>query len=262
MSEIETQGNKMENYCKKDLLEGGWTEGAISQFLPPPTIETRRLGYRRGSYDIYLWPKDVVEESRQKPEVQEYLDRVHKRTEKRSQREPLELPLIDAIREISRAAHRWRDAASAQYNAGNYGLATHSSGNKRRLYQLKERGIVAAYKQGLLRYVGQTAQGMAVYEYGEGGMSCFHSCLHPVGAERPLVADHPETLFVVAKKQIHLMADAEHTLSALSKPGEEFECSSPPSIKKPVTSITCWECGDVGHISRDCPERFEKGEAG
>jgi hypothetical protein len=252
----------MEKYCKKELLELGWTEGAIKRFLPQPTIESRSLGYRRGEYEVYLWPKNLVDECQQTPDVQEYLNRVRERTEHRRERQSKDLSLLDAIREVSRAAHRWRDAASAQYDARNYGLATHSSGNKRWFYGLKERGIVAAYKQGLLRYVGQTAQGMAVYEYGEGGMSCFHSCLHPVGVERPLMADHPETLFVAAKKQKYHIADAEHTLLALPSPGEEFERSSPPSRKQPLSSIICWECGGSGHIAQDCPERFEDDAAG
>jgi hypothetical protein len=250
----------MENYCKKELLELGWTEGAINRFLPEPNIELRH--HYHGQYEVHLWPKDLVDECRQTPNVQEYLNRVRERNERRNQRQSKELSLLDAIREVSRAAHRWRDAASAQFNAGNYGLATHSSGNKRWFYELKERGITAAYKNGLLRYAGQTTQGMAVYEYGEGGMSCFHSCLHPVGAERPLIEGHPESLFVVAKKQSHHIADAEHTLLALPSPGEEFERSSPPSMKKSVSSVTCWECGESGHIARNCPERFEADAAG
>jgi hypothetical protein len=246
----------METYCKKDLLEAGWTEGAITRFLPAPKIETRRFAYRRGSYDVYLWPKAIVDDIRQQPDVEHYLDRVRQRNEKRQQREAEALPLLDAIREVSRAAHRWRDAASAQYEAGNYGLATHSSQRKRRLYELKERGITEAYEQGLLRYAGQTAQKLAVYEYGEGGMSCFHSCLHPVGVERPLVAEQPETLFVTAKKQAQRISDAETTLRDLPVPGEQFEQSSPPSLKKSSVSVTCWECGGSGHVARNCPERF------
>jgi hypothetical protein len=95
---------------------------------------------------------------------------------------------------------------------------------------------------------------MAVYEYGEGGMSCFHSCLHPVGVERAMVEGHPETLFIVAKKQQEQVQDAEHTLLGLPVPGEAFERSNPPAMKKPVRSITCWECGEEGHIASDCPE--------
>ncbi len=125
------------------------------------------------------------------------------------------LPLLVAIREVSRAAHRWRDASQRQYQVGNYGLARYSSHQKRHFYALKERGIVEGYRQGLLRYVGQSPQGLAVYEYGEGGMACFHSRLHPIGTRSSLVPDHPETLFVTAKHATRHVADAEATLRDL-----------------------------------------------
>ncbi len=239
----------MDNYCKKDLLAMGWTQGAIERFLPYPDIESRRHG--NGRHDIYLWATDTVEQARQLPEVQLYFDRL----QKRHRRVTKSLPLLDAIREISRAAHRWRDAASAQFEARNYGLATYSSSRKNYFYELKERGIAAAYGQGLLRYAGQTPQGMAVYEYGAGGMSCFHSCFHPAGVARRIVEDHPETLFVAAKKQRELVGDAERTLLGLPVPGAEFERSDPPRVEKPTESIKCFECGKEGHIARECPER-------
>jgi len=36
------------------------------------------------------------------------------------------IPLLVAIREASRAAHRWRDAAQSQYQHDAHGLAKHS----------------------------------------------------------------------------------------------------------------------------------------
>jgi hypothetical protein len=241
-------------YCKKELLAMGWTEGAIRRFLPHP-IEEQRHSRQFGYYTVLLWAQATVHELRQTSEVQQYFDKLKARAERRQNRKLRELPLLDAIREVSRAAHRWRDAASAQYSAGNYGFASHSSGKKKNFYNLKERGIASAYKQGLLRYAGQTPQGMAVYEYGEGGLSCFHSCLHPVGVFRPLVVGHPETLFVVAKKQKSHVEDARNTLLALPEPGDDFERSASPAIRKNSSGSTCWECGGEGHISRNCPER-------
>ncbi len=241
-------------YMKKDLQAKGWTEGAIKRFLPRPQIENRSNYY--GSYRVYQWATELVDEVRKTPEVQEYFDSLKKRQQRRQSREPEPLPLLTAIREISRAAHRWRDAASKQYEAGNYGLASYSSSRKSHCYALKERGIAAAYLQGLLRYAGQTPQGMALYEYGDGGMSCFHSCLHPVGVERRDVEGHMEVLFVETKKAQHLVEDAESALSELPVPGETFERVSPPRRAKHSVAMTCWQCGEDGHISRECPERM------
>ena len=243
----------MENCCKKDLLEMGWTEGAIRRFLPPPSVETRRNYY--GTYQVHLWPTVTVEETRKQAEVEQYFERVRERNRRRQERQLQKLPLIDAIREVSRSAHRWRDAAQAQYQAGNHGLAGHSKREKERLYGLKERGIAAAYMQRLLRYAGASPQGMGVYEYGDGGKSCFHSCLHPAGVERPMVEEHPEILEVNAKPQEHAMADAQFTLSCLAEPGAEFERTAPPRKPRDARSVVCYECGEEGHIARECPNR-------
>jgi hypothetical protein len=242
---------------KGSLLAEGWTEGAIKKFLPPPEIEQRR-SYEHGKYTVYLFDPTAVDAALRKPEVQEYLANIRIRREKRAARVPSAIPLIDAIREISRSAHRWRDAAQAQYQAGNHGLAGHSKREKERLYGLKERGIAAAYKEGLLRYAGASPQGMGVYEYGEGGKSCFHSCLHPAGVERKPVAGHPEVLEVTAKPQEHAMADADFTLSALPEPGNEFERTAPPRKPRAQRAVVCYACGEEGHIAGECPEREDE----
>lgn len=241
---------------KGDLLARGWTEGAIKRFLPEPEVDYRHA-YMRGDYVVYLFDQQAVEQAEKEPAVQEYLAKVKARRERGAVRAPTVLPLIDAIREASRAAHRWRDAARAQYEAGNHGFAGHAKRKKEKFYAQKERGIASAYKHGLLRYVGVSPQGMAVYEYGEGGRSCFHSCLHPAGVERKLVEGHPETLEVEAKPQQHAMADTEFTLSLLPEPGPEFERSEPPRKVREPRTVTCYECGEEGHIARECPERME-----
>lgn len=248
-----------EEINKGDLLAKGWTEGAIKKFLPAPEVEERHA-YGRGSYVVYLYSPEAVREAEQNPEVVEYLSRVKARREKRGVRKTL--PLLDAIREVSRSAHRWRDAAQAQYQAKNYGLAGHSKRQKERLYGLKERGIAAAFLQGLLQYAGASPQGMAVYDYGQGGKSCFHSCLHPAGVERKLVENHPEILEVEAKPQDHAMADAEFTLCGLPEPPPEFFVRSEPP-RKPTelrSAVICYECRKEGHIARECPEREDQEE--
>ena len=172
---------------------------------------------------------------------------------------PHQIPLLDAIREISRSAHRWRDRAAACYDSGRYKSASSAKTKKEACYALKERGIMEGHRQKVLRYIGASPQGMAVYEYAEGGKACFHSCLHPSDTERVVIADHPEILLVAARGQKFRICDAEHTLQAIpvvQYPDPrwlDYERSSAPRIRKP---ITCYECGEEGHIARNCPERY------
>ena len=69
-----------------------------------------------------------------------------KRVSRTSQPHP---DLLLCIREASRAAHRERDAASNAYNEGRHTLAGNSRQRKNKWYALKDRGVVAAHKQGL-----------------------------------------------------------------------------------------------------------------
>jgi 6-phosphogluconolactonase/glucosamine-6-phosphate isomerase/deaminase len=73
-----------------------------------------------------------------------------------------------------------------------------------------------------------------------------------VGAERTLITDHPETLLVKAKRQVHRICDAELTLASLPEPGDGYERSAPPRVRQP---LVCFGCGAEGHIARYCPER-------
>lgn len=105
----------------------------------------------------------------------------------------------------------------------------------------------------MVRYIGASPQGLAVYEFGDGGMSCFHSTWHPRGVERTPVSDHPETLFVVAKEKHRglSLARVEATLQAF--PLDLFADYDRTEAPTKTPSIGCWECGEVGHTRRSCP---------
>jgi hypothetical protein len=157
--------------------------------------------------------------------------------------------ILLCIREASRAAHRCRDAAQVAYLADRHLDASHWRNKKETWYSLKERGIVVLHRTGVLRYIGASPQGMGIYEYGEGGMSCFHSTLHPEGVERTPVANHPEILMVVAKAKTMGISEERVgvTLEGLSVDFCGYERSAAPR-----RAVTCWTCGQEGHISRDC----------
>jgi hypothetical protein len=160
--------------------------------------------------------------------------------------------LLLCIREASRAAHRERDKAQQAYQAGRHVLAGNSKKRKERWYALKDRGIVAAHTAGLLRYIGHSPQGMAVYEYGEGGMACFHSTLHPSGVESPAIENHPETLEVPAKDKVKgvSLARVKATLQALPEDVGSYVRSKAPRRKS--APLICWRCGEEGHLAREC----------
>ena len=173
---------------------------------------------------------------------------------------PRKIDLLDAVREMSRSAHRWRDRAAAYYDAGKFGRATNAKNEKDYCYELKEQGIVALHQQGRLRYAGASPQGMAVYEYADGGLACLHSCLHPVGAERTPIPDHPETLEVAAKRQRVRIFDAILTIAAnvdAVAVDTRYERVAPPRKRSP---LICWECGEEGHIARHCPDQDDSYE--
>jgi hypothetical protein len=69
---------------------------------------------------------------------------------------------------------------------------------------------------------------MAIYEYGDGGVACFHSTSHPVGVERIPAQGHSETLFVVAKKQKVRLVDVSYTLRELPNDMSGYERSLAP----------------------------------
>jgi Zinc knuckle len=250
-SEAGTEGILSHIYLtKQHLMEAGWTVTAIKRFLPAPIVE-KRYSHLHGRYYAYLYSATVIMEALHRDDCRAYFSKLQtKRDKEVSDCDAIELSLLDATREASRCAHRWRDRANEAWNCGRRKYAGTCSQNKRYWYSLKERGIIAMHKQGLLRYAGVSPQGMGIYGYGDGGMQCLHSTLHPIGAERVPVADHPETLFVSAKKQEFRLRDVEYTLDTLSSDTTGYERSDAPRHGR--SKVTCWNCGEEGHLTRNC----------
>ena len=126
--------------------------------------------------------------------------------------EPVEVDLLASVFTANRTAKRYRDSASRYFHGAQYGFATHSRHVKERMYHLKDVGITHAYRQGLLRATG-THGPLTMYE---GGGYRFHSLLHPVGVEVPVLSE--ETLLVEAKpkgKREVRLKDAIFTLENL-----------------------------------------------
>jgi hypothetical protein len=237
---------KQRHLTQTDVIARGWTRAVIEQYMPYPDKVTRSFAYHS---PCYLYAREKVEGIENTPEWQartakvrirraaakearelarvQYLDQQEKTKAEREAR-VAHISLIDAIRDISRAAHKYRDEARVMWAGGRRYTASIPAAKKRECYRLKERGIVAAHKRGLLRYAGVTPQGMAVYEYAEGGMSCFHSCLHPAAIDRVPVPDHPDILFVEAKSLKHDEEDVRYILAQLSDSADGYERVRPP----------------------------------
>ena len=161
--------------------------------------------------------------------------------------------ILLCIREASNYAHEKRDNTKLHKLLGHHGLATKAKMKKYDWYGLKDRGIMALHRANILRYVGVTAQGFALYEYGKGGMSCFHSRIHPVGIERPLVKEHPDNLRVETRDKARgiSLERVKATLSALPLDTTGYvRIACRGDVRN---SPGCWTCGEDDHFASDCP---------
>lgn len=120
--------------------------------------------------------------------------------------------LLLATFTVNRTAKRYRDKAQTHYQSRQHGFAGDSRKRKEALYKLKDRGIVAAVRLGMITATGTHGP----LTYYEGGGFRFHSLLCPEGAELQVLGD--DTILVEAKpkgKRECRLADAQCTLEAL-----------------------------------------------
>lgn len=111
--------------------------------------------------------------------------------------EPIAHPLtkenvLAATFAVNRSAKRYRDASQSCYRSSAHGLAQHNKQQKEMLYNLKDRGIVFAYRIGELLAV-KTSGSFTVYR-GQG--YCFHSLLRPESVQ---LDNTEENVFVESK---------------------------------------------------------------
>jgi hypothetical protein len=159
-----------------ELLGRSWTRGRIDKLLGLPEL--------RGGWAAY-YAKSHVEAVEASPEFKAAsVDHQRRRSPL-----PKRIDLLSAIFAVNRSAKRYRDAAQKHYRLRQHGFARNARCEKEELYELKDRGIAAAYIAGRLVYVGVHGR-LAIYR-GEG--YCFHSTIQPrdaVQIEIPFAKEH------------------------------------------------------------------------
>src|ERR1700733_92293 len=175
-------------FDRSALMAAGWTTTAIKTFLLPPRVMCSQR-YRR-DYVTHSWAAPTVMIALHLSEVRMYFRRlaetkavqpvvtamhtqlnlevaaetsVNEAWERRGLA-AIRINILDATREASRVAHRYRDAAAQNFERAYLGAATRNSRAKRDFYAAKERGILALHRVGAIRYAGASPQGMAVYD--------------------------------------------------------------------------------------------------
>ncbi|MEQ8209813.1 MAG: hypothetical protein RH917_08265 [Lacipirellulaceae bacterium] len=152
--------------------------------------------------------------------------------QKRQEIPPVDIDLLKAILAVNRAAKRYRDSSQSHYHNNQHGFAGSDSDKKRHLYYLKDRGIIAAYLEGRLKFEGLHG-GLAIYR---GEKYFFHSTLIPIAEQVDSGQCQVEYFFKESQPKEASEArlkDAEHTLSSLDVTEEGFDRLEPPNFSKP-----------------------------
>ena len=120
--------------------------------------------------------------------------------------------LLLAIFTVNRTAKRYRDKAAGHYSDRQHGFEKDARERKEALYVLKDAGMVAAHRAGLIFATG--THGPLCYYEGHGYR--FHSLLWPVGVELPVIGEGPVEVEAKPKGSRECrLVDAEATLAGL-----------------------------------------------
>ena len=139
------------------------------------------------------------------------------------------IDLLHAVFTVNRAAKRFRDLAQIYYQGEIHGFARTAKNRKEELYRRKDRGIMVAYRDHRLQFVGVHAK-LALYR-GEG--CCFHTTLLPGDAVTPDTADIDTFFKESALKETNeaRLKDACYTLAALPTSTDGFVRLDSPQFK-------------------------------
>ena len=220
-------------YTQTDLLINGWTKTSINRFLHP-RVEGQ------------TWTKEEIEAARSTAEARIYLERRTARVGTLEQ-----LSLLDAVLEAANSALHWCNLGNQAWKAPERLVAAQCRGREFRLHGLKERGMVALHRNGGLRYMGSTARGLAVYEYGDSENQYLHSRLHPEGEKQLVVTGRPEIVLMQAVAS-HRIRQAKCILGSLPSHATGYIRSNVPAHIREREASFCWMCGELGHPATDC----------
>ena len=135
--------------------------------------------------------------------------------------------VLAALFAVNRSAKRYRDAAQTCYQSDAHGFAKAHKKRKEKLYDLKEQGLVHAYRAGFVVAVGLHGS-LTVYR---GAGYCFHSPVRPENVMLEAVSQ--EAIFVEAKPRQESemrLRDAVATLEQLANDLSGFFRHSVPRL--------------------------------
>jgi hypothetical protein len=131
-------------------------------------------------------------------------------------RPPEKIDLLLAVWVVNRAAKRYRDSASAHYQAGQHGFARYASETKGTLYHLKSQALAHLEKEGHLRVVAHHAFPEGNWaEVLESGKYRFHRPCPTPSSLKP--SDNPFLEEITKKPRESKeprLCDAQYTLKA------------------------------------------------